>query len=181
MVNQNQHMILWGEDGVDMRGKPKFSLLSLGWCVVTQAGMALLASPSPCHSTAELATGGQGSVSAWDLREYPLFSLALTHLGSGQTGSQVQTRQTTSHSFNFGHKSDLWAVCIISPCCQNSMNLSPEVQRLYFPISFQACSDCLVHMLKELSNHSHAQQLLLVFWSHQLGLLLLLVPQQGWE
>lgn len=60
-----------------MRGKPKFSLLSLGsdWHRVIQ-GLGWTC--SHCCDTAELATDGQGSISAWELREYPLFSLWLT-------------------------------------------------------------------------------------------------------
>lgn len=53
MINQNQNMILWKKDGLDMSGKPKFSVLSLGLCVVRLArcvpglGMALLTSRQP--------------------------------------------------------------------------------------------------------------------------------------
>lgn len=56
------------------------------------------------------------------------------------------TRQATLYSFNFGHNSDLWAVCVISPCCQNSMNLFPKVSGLYFSISFQTHLHCLLYL-----------------------------------
>lgn len=55
-------------------------------------------------------------------------------------------RQEPPCSFNFGHNSDLWAVCIISLCCRNPMNLSLKVSRLYFSISFQTCLYCLLHL-----------------------------------
>lgn len=143
---------IWG-------GKKRLSFLSLRLCVVRSAwrgsvvGTDLLTSRQPsllhyrvdCRRSRErlgLRPGGISSVLAGS--DSPGIR---PDWFSGADNSPCGTRQATSYSFNFGHNSDLWAVCIISLCCQNSMNLFPKVSRLYFSNSFQAYLYCLLHLL----------------------------------
>lgn len=81
---------IWGQ-------KKRLSFLSLRLRVVRSAwqgsavGVDLLTSRQPSCYIIGLTIDSQGSVSAWDLGEYPPFSPALTCLGLGHAGSQVRT------------------------------------------------------------------------------------------
>lgn len=129
MVSENQNLILWKMDGVDMREKKKrLSFLSLRLHVVRWArqgsavGVDLLTSrqPSLLHYRADY----RRSRERLGLRPGRISSILTSSdspgIGpdwfSGADNSPHGARRATSYSFNFGHNSDVWAVCVISLC-----------------------------------------------------------------
>lgn len=142
---------IWGQ-------KKRLSFLSLRLRVARSAwqgsavGVDLLTSRQPSCYIIGLTIDSQGSVSAWDLGEYPPFSPALTRLGLGHTGSQVRTilpmGPDEQHHIHLilaiTQTSGLFALSVYADKTQ--MNLFPKVSRLYFSISFQAYLYCLLRL-----------------------------------